>query len=127
MKGLRQLCIILLILSLGEILQLRFNIPVPGTILGMIILLFLLMIKVVKLKNIDSISTTLLNNFALFFVPANVGIMVYFEQVKAVWIKLLIIIIISTIVVMAVTGLTVQLLDKAISKQKKGDKYGSLS
>lgn len=127
MKGLRQLCIILLILSLGEILQLRFNIPVPGTILGMIILLFLLMIKVVKLKNIDSISTTLLNNFALFFVPANVGIMVYFEQVKVVWVKLLIVIIISTIVVMAVTGLTVQLLDRAISKQKKGDKYESLS
>lgn len=127
MKGLRQLCIILLILSLGEILQLRFNIPVPGTILGMIILLFLLMIKVVKLKNIDSISTTLLNNFALFFVPANVGIMVYFEQVKVVWVKLLIVIIISTIVVMAVTGLTVQLLDRAISKQKKGDKYESIS
>jgi len=100
---------------------------VPGTILGMIILLFLLMIKVVKLKNIDSISTTLLNNFALFFVPANVGIMVYFEQVKAVWVKLLIVIIISTIVVMAVTGLTVQLLDRAISKQKKGGKHESLS
>ena len=34
--------------------------------------------------------------------------------------------IVSTIVVMAVTGLTVQLLDKAISKAEKGEKHESL-
>ena len=57
----------LLILSLGEILQLKFNIPVPGTILGMVILLFLFMIKVIKLKTIENISTILLEEFALIF------------------------------------------------------------
>ncbi len=109
-------------MSLGEILQLKFNIPVPGTILGMGILLFLLMIKVIKLKNIENISTILLDNFSIFFVPANVGIMVFYDQIKTIWMKLFFVLIVSTIVVMVVTSLTVQFLDKVFSMQKKGEK-----
>lgn len=123
MKGLKQLCIVLVLLSLGEILNLRFNIPIPGTILGMVILLFLMMISVIKLKTIEHISSILLDNLALFFVPANVGIIVLYDQIKTVWVRLIIVLILSTIIVMAVTGLTVQFLDRAISKQKKGEKY----
>lgn len=123
MKGLKQLCIVLVLLSLGEILNLRFNIPIPGTILGMVILLFLMMIRVIKLKTIEHISSILLDNLALFFVPANVGIIVLYDQIKTVWVRLIIVLILSTIIVMAVTGLTVQFLDRAISKQKKGEKY----
>ncbi|NLY77446.1 MAG: CidA/LrgA family protein [Tissierellia bacterium] len=123
MKGLKQLCIVLVLLSLGEILNLRFNIPIPGTILGMVILLFLMMISVIKLKTIEHISSILLDNLALFFVPANVGIIVLYDQIKTVWVRLIIVLILSTIIVMSVTGLTVQFLDRAISKQKKGEKY----
>jgi len=123
LKGLKQLCIVLVLLSLGEILNLRFNIPIPGTILGMVILLFLMMIRVIKLKTIEHISSILLDNLALFFVPANVGIIVLYDQIKTVWVRLIIVLILSTIIVMAVTGLTVQFLDRAISKQKKGEKY----
>lgn len=123
MKGLKQLCIVLVLLSLGEILNLRFNIPIPGTILGMVIVLFLMMIRVIKLKTIEHISSILLDNLALFFVPANVGIIVLYDQIKTVWVRLIIVLILSTIIVMAVTGLTVQFLDRAISKQKKGEKY----
>lgn len=122
MNTIKQLSIVLLILSLGEIFQLKFNLPVPGTILGMVILLILLMIKAIKLKNIENISAILLDNLSMFFVPANVGIMVFYDQIKSSWMKLLIVLIVSTIVVMAVTGLTVQFLDKVVSKQKKGEK-----
>jgi len=122
LSSLKQLSIVLFILSLGEILQLKFNIPVPGTILGMGILLFLLMIKVIKLKNIENISTILLDNFSIFFVPANVGIMVFYDQIKTIWMKLFFVLIVSTIVVMVVTSLTVQFLDKVFSMQKKGEK-----
>jgi len=80
------------------------------------------MIKAIKLKNIENISAILLDNLSMFFVPANVGIMVFYDQIKSSWMKLLIVLIVSTIVVMAVTGLTVQFLDKVVSKQKKGEK-----
>ncbi len=126
MKGLKQFSIVLLILALGEILQLKFNIPVPGTILGMVILLFLLLLRIIKLKTIENISNVLLEHLALYFVPVNVGVIVYYDNIKSQLLKLFIVLIVSTIVVMAVTGLTVQLLDKAIRKQKKGEKHESL-
>jgi holin-like protein len=119
LKTLRQLGIVLLILSIGQIIQSKFNLFVPGTILGMIILLVLLLLKVIKLKWVESITNVLLDNISIFFVPANVGVMVYLSQIKDVWAKLLLIAIISTIVVMGVTGAVIQYIDKLMDKSKK--------
>lgn len=119
LKTLRQLGIVLLILSIGQIIQSKFNLFVPGTILGMIILLVLLLLKVIKLKWAESITNVLLDNISIFFVPANVGVMVYLSQIKDVWAKLLLIAIISTIVVMGVTGAVIQYIDKLMDKSKK--------
>lgn len=118
LKTLRQLGIVLLILSIGQIIQSKFNLFVPGTILGMIILLVLLLLKVIKLKWVESITNVLLDNISIFFVPANVGVMVYLSQIKDVWAKLLLIAIISTIVVMGVTGAVIQYIDKLMDKSK---------
>jgi len=119
LKTLRQLGIVLLILSVGQIIQTQFNLFVPGTILGMIILLILLLLKVIKLKWIESITNVLLDHISIFFVPANVGVMVYLSQIKDVWAKLLLIAIVSTVVVMGVTGAVVQFVDKLMTKSKR--------
>lgn len=119
MKVLGQLGIVLLILSVGQIIQAKFNLFIPGTILGMIILLFLLLTRLIKLRWIENISNILLEHLSIFFVPTTIGIMVYFNQIKDIWGKILIIAIISTIVVMGVTGAVVQYLDKLMYKRKK--------
>lgn len=121
MKNLKQLSVVLIILFLCEALQQKFNIPVPGTILGMTVLLLLLIFKVIKLKSIENITNTLLGLLSIFFVPVNVGIVVMFDQIKDTWLSILLVLIVSTIVVMTVTGVTVQLLDKHFSKQKEGE------
>lgn len=121
MKTLKEFSLILIILFIGQVLQQKYNIPVPGTILGMIILLLLLITRVLKIERIEKISDVLLEHLTLFFVPSVVGIMNLFDKVKDIWFYLLIILIISTIVVMTVTGLTVQVLDKyLVNKRKKG-------
>lgn len=119
MKTLRQLSIILLILSVGQILQTKFNLFIPGTILGMMILLILLLTKVIKLKWIENITNVLLDHISIFFVPANVGVMVYLSQIKDVWAQILFIAIISTVVVMGVTGAVVQLIDRLMARSRK--------
>ena len=119
MKTLRQLSIILLILSVGQILQTKFNLFIPGTILGMMILLILLLTKVIKLKWIENITNVLLDHISIFFVPANVGVMVYLSQIKDVWAQILFIAIISTVVVMGVTGAVVQLVDRLMARSRK--------
>lgn len=119
MKTLRQLSIVLLILSVGLILQTKFNLFIPGTILGMMILLILLLTKVIKLKWIENITNVLLDHISIFFVPANVGVMVYLSQIKDVWAQILFIAIISTVVVMGVTGAVVQLVDRLMARSRK--------
>lgn len=119
MKALKQFSIILLILSIGQAVQNQYNLFIPGTILGMVLLLFLLLIRVLKLKWIEKISNTLLENISILFVPINVGIIVFFNDMREIWMKILIISIISTIVVMGVTGLTVQFMERLLGKKEK--------
>ena len=109
----------MIILFVGQILQLKYNLPIPGTILGMIILLLLLMTKILKMERIEKASNVLLEHLTLFFVPPVVGIMNLFDKVKDIWVYLLIILFTSTVVVMVVTGLTVQFLDKHITKKDR--------
>lgn len=121
MKTLKQFSLILIILFIAQILQQRYSLPIPGTILGMMILLLLLITRIMKLERVEKVSNVLLEHLTLFFVPSVVGIMNLFDKVKDLWIYLFITLLTSTMVVIAVTGLTVQILDKyRINKEKRG-------
>lgn len=110
MKLLRQFAIIIVICFLGEILNRFLGIPIPGNVIGMIILLAGLVTKVIKLSYIEDISEFLLKHLAFFFVPAGVGIISSLDILKGNWISILAIVFISTILVTAATGITVQLI-----------------
>ena len=105
MKLFREAIIILGIYLTGDLISKGFNLPIPGNILGMIILLILLCTKVIKISQIENISNFLLDHLAFFFIPAGVQLMSSFGLIKDSWAKLLIICVISTIVVIACTGL----------------------
>ncbi|SDX15228.1 CidA/LrgA family protein [Tepidimicrobium xylanilyticum] len=121
MKTLKQFSLILIILFIAQILQQRYSLPIPGTILGMMILLLLLITRIMKLERVEKVSNVLLEHLTLFFVPSVVGIMNLFDKVKDLWIYLFITLLTSTMVVIAVTGLTVQILDKyRVNKEKRG-------
>lgn len=119
MKNLKGFSIILIILFLGQIIQQRYNLIIPGTVIGMVILVLLLIFRLVKLEWINSITEILLDNLTLFFVPIGIGIINLIGEIKDIWLPLVIILLVSTIVVMVVTGLTVQLLNKYIFKSEK--------
>lgn len=110
MKLLRQFAIIIVICFLGEILNRFLGIPIPGNVLGMIILLAGLVTKVIKLSYIEHISEFLLKHLSFFFVPAGVGIISSLDILKGNWISILAIVFISTVLVTAATGITVQLI-----------------
>ncbi|NLX63115.1 MAG: CidA/LrgA family protein [Tissierellia bacterium] len=120
MKTLGQFGIIMFILPIGHIIQYKFNLFIPGTILGMLILLLLLLTRIIKLRWIENITNVLLEHLSILFVPTSVGIMVYLDEIKDSWGRILLVAIISTIVVMGVTGAVVQYLDKVIGKKEKG-------
>lgn len=110
MKYLRQLAIILVICFLGEVLNRLFNVPIPGNVIGMVLLLIALLTGIIKLESIENVTDFLLKHLAFFFVPAGIGVISSFDIIKSSLIPMLIVIILSTIIVIAVTGITVQLL-----------------
>ncbi len=117
MRILLQLALILGICYVGELIHDYTGIPIPGNILGMLILLLLLCLKVIKLEQIREVSDFFLKRLAFFFLPPAIGLMLVGDDVKSQWPLLLFLCIVITIVTMAITGWTVQLLSKK-SKDK---------
>lgn len=110
MKSLGQFGIILSILLLGDIIQNYFKLAIPSSIIGIIILLLLLILKLIRLEWIEDISKILLDNLSLLFIPAGVGIINEFQVLKGNLLPITLIIVVATIVIILVTGYTVQAL-----------------
>jgi holin-like protein len=116
LKHLRQLAIILAAYFLGVILQWALNLPIPGTVLGLIILFLALSFGIVKTEMIEDVCDVLISHMSFLFVPAGVGLMTALGLLSGKLIQFFIIIFISTSVVFIVTASTVKFLRKACSK-----------
>jgi holin-like protein len=110
MKYLRQLAIILVICFAGEALNRLLNIPIPGNVMGMIILLISLLTGFIKIEAIEDVTEFLLKHLAFFFVPAGVGVISSMDILAENFLPMLAVILLSAIVVIVVTGITVQII-----------------
>ena len=79
----RQLAILFGCLALGELIIWLTGIPLPSSILGMLILTLLLKLKIIRLEWVKTISDFLVANIGFFFVPPGVAIMLYFDIIAA--------------------------------------------
>lgn len=112
MKYLRQLMIILIMCFLGQLLERICPIPIPGVVIGLILLFLSLCAGIIKVEMIEDISNVLLSHMSFLFIPAGVGLMVSFNILKGKWIIFMFIVGISTIIVWIVTFYIVLLLRK---------------
>jgi len=93
---------------LGEIVSRTFALPVPGPVLGMLILLIALMIRGGIPKSLRTMGEGLLKYLTLLFVPAGVGLIQHFGLIsREIWI-LIITLIVSTSLTILVTSQTLQ-------------------
>ncbi len=105
--------IILYVFSLvGTLIKDLFNLAVPGSVVGLLLLFILLMTNIIKLEWIEDGAQFLIRNLVFFFIPATVGVMNYFDLFKGKGILLIVVALISTILVMATSGLVSQFLAK---------------
>ncbi|WP_233857310.1 CidA/LrgA family protein [Paraburkholderia sp. HD33-4] len=118
----RSFAILLGFQCLGELIAFITRVPVPGPVLGMVLLLCLLSVKPSVVPAVEQVSRGLLNHLSLFFVPAGVGVMVFAEQLQSQLFAIALAIIVSTILSMAVaalvTGMLLIRLDRKQSHQK---------
>ena len=128
MKIIKQIFIILLFYVIGEaishIVELIFpSIFIPGTIIGMILLLTFLITEKIKLEHVNEVGTFLTSNMAFFFIPAAVSVIEYIDILKSVFLKIILIVIISTVINFFVIAWVVKMTIKRQAKLSvKGEK-----
>ncbi|WP_197284237.1 CidA/LrgA family protein [Bacillus sp. CHD6a] len=120
MKLLTQIAVLYLFYKIGVVLQSAFDIPVPGSIIGMVFLLILLLTGVAKERYLQNGANVLLLYLPLFFVPATVGVMDYFSILSGTeGMVMLIALLVGTIIVLVCSGWVAQ--KTAVSVDKKTD------
>ncbi len=108
MKLLRQAAIIFGICFAGEWLHQLFKLPIPGNVIGMLLLLIGLCSGFIKLAMIEEFSNFLLDHLAFFFIPAGVGVLTCLGVLRGKWLAFVTICIITTALITVVTGHSVQ-------------------
>ena len=108
MRYLKQLFIILSISFVGELLNRFVPIPVPASIYGMGIMLLLLGTKILKVESVRDTAKYLIEIMPCMFIPAGVGLMTKWATLQAFLVPNTVVIVVTTVIVMAVTGKAAQ-------------------
>ncbi len=88
----------------GEVVTRAANLPIPGPVLGMLIMLCgLLWLRRVP-TTLERTSRGLLDNLSLLFVPAGTGVILHLDLLRAQWLPIAAAIVGSTILAMLVTA-----------------------
>ena len=119
----RQCFILFGCLALGELTVWLTGVKLPAIIIGMLLLTLLLKLKVVKLEWVRGLTDFLIANLGFFFVPPGVALMLYFDLIKAEIVPITLATLLSTIIVLIITGHTHQVVSKGENKVR--DKISS--
>jgi holin-like protein len=95
---------------IGEVAVQWFKLPLPGPVLGMLLLFSVLMMRGGVPDNLRDTSNAMLQHLMLLFVPAVSGVMIHFKRVGEEWVPILLASIGGAAITMAVTALTLRLL-----------------
>ncbi len=104
MNGLRGLGWLLVLQSMGELLSRGLSLPLPGPVVGMMLLLVALRWAVVRVP-VSACADYLLSHLSLLFVPVGVGVMTHLSIVSQYGGRMLIVLVLSTLIGLAVTAL----------------------
>ncbi|MGK4151047.1 CidA/LrgA family protein [Kurthia gibsonii] len=118
-----QIAFLYVLSLLGGIIVEFLHVPLPGSIIGLIILLLLLHMKIVKKEYVADGAGFLLPILTLLFIPATVGVVNYPELLSWLGVSLLIITIISTIFSLGVTAKFAQKLEQTEREKEEVEVY----
>lgn len=119
MKYIKQTALIMGISFAGEILHSLIPYPIPASIYGILILFLGLMSGLVKLEQVKETGEFLILIMPMLFIPSITGLINVWDRIRVKWLQYLLMIVVSTVVVMAVSGIVTQaLLKKSRSRDE---------
>ena len=104
----RQCAVLFGCLALGELVVSLVGVKLPSSIIGMLLLTLFLKVRWVKLKWVQGLSDFLVANLGFFFVPPGLALMLYFDVIETQFWPIVIATVVSTVLVLVVTGLVHQ-------------------
>ena len=117
MKYVKQFFIILLISFVGELFKYLIPLPIPASIYGMVILFIGLMTGLIRLDDVKDVGKFLIEIMPVMFIPAAAGLIDSWGVLRPLIVPIMIITVVITVFVMAVTGRVAQMI-----AQKRGIK-----
>lgn len=109
MKYLKQLLVLLACCMAGDALSLLLHGALPGNVLGLALLFVLLLCSPLRLHHVEQTADYLLQNMAFFFLPACLGVLEIFAQIKSEILAILAVCVLTTLCTAAATAFTVHI------------------
>jgi holin-like protein len=106
------LTVLLVYQLIGEVLVQLLGLPVPGPVVGMLLLFVTLLVRGTAPEWLRTTSNALLGHLSLLFVPAGVGVMQHFQRLGAEWLPIAVALVASTIITIGVTALVMRALQR---------------
>ena len=122
MKIIKQFVIIFSLCWIATVIEGLLPIAFPASVIAMLLLLLCLMTGVLKIDHIREKSDFLLANMAFFFIPAGVNVINYLDILKANWLPLLLICVITTVITFAATAYSIRLTIWLLGRRKGADR-----
>ena len=118
------LAILLFFQLIGEVLSQMFKLPVPGPVVGTLLLFGVLWVPSDLSERLRETAQRILQHLSLLFVPAGVGVMLHAQRVTDEWLAISVALIVSTALTIAATALTISALARLL-KKREADEGGS--
>lgn len=124
MKFVKQLAVILTISLIAELMEYLIPLPVSASVYGLVLMLAGLTTKLIPLEKVEGAADFLVEIMSVLFVPPTVGIMTSVEALQEMLIPLCVIAIVSTILIMGITGRVAQYIIRR-DKRRRETKGGT--
>lgn len=116
-KMILQCAVLFAFMALGEFVVYATGVPIPSSIIGMILLAASLKAGIVREMWVSKISDFLVMNLGFFFIPAGVGVMNCLGLISDQWLPIVGASVVSTVLIIAFTGRVHQTIRKYLSSK----------
>ncbi len=120
MEALRGLALLLVLQAVGDGLAHALRLPVPGPVVGMVLLILALRVERLR-ASVRAIAELLLAHLSLLFVPVGVGVITHLDLLAHSGARLLLAIVVSTWTGMALTALVLKRLLGADEREPESE------
>lgn len=99
---------LLLCQLIGEAAVRLVDLPVPGPVLGLVLLLVVVALRRGVPASLESTAGGLLKHFSLLFVPAGVGVLQHLPRIEAEWLAIAAALLVSSVATILVTAVVMR-------------------